>query len=123
MVSIQHIYFDDHQSFDDFEFESNGYFVLTVYLILVDEAGSSLFYFDITSDYIPRSDRILIKNYEICFRKKAVFVMKSFDKYNLLSFINTLIEEKSINKTPDEVLRTLSNYFHWEFDNYVSYKD
>lgn len=37
MVSIQHIYFDDHQSFDDFEFESSDYFVLTVNLLLGNE--------------------------------------------------------------------------------------
>ena len=123
MLSIQYIYFNDHQSFNDFELESNGYFVLVVYLILANEAGSSLFYFDITNDYIPRSDRILINSYEIFFRKKAVFVMESFDKYSLLSFINTLIKEISINKTQDEILSTLSNYFYWKFDNYVPYKD
>lgn len=45
--------------------------------------------------------------------------MKDFDKYILLNFINALIEEKSINETESEIPHSLSNYFYWEFDNYV----
>ena len=119
MVSIQHIYFDDHQSFDDFEFESSDYFVLTVNLLLGNEQGSNIFYFDVTNDYYPSSDNIIIKDYEVYFRKKAIFVMKDFDKYILLNFISALIEEKSINETESEIPHFLSNYFYWEFDNYV----
>ena len=119
MLSIQYIYFDDHQSFDDFEFKNSGYFVLTVYLALGDDRSSSLFYFDVTNDYSLSSDHIVIKNYEVYFRKKAEFVMKDFNKYILLNFINALIEERSINKNENEILNSLSNYFHWEFDNYV----
>lgn len=118
MLSIRHIYFDDHQSFDDFEFEGNEYCVSTVYLVLGDEDGGNIFYFDITNDYDPSSDHIIIKDYKIYFRKKAIFVMKSFDKYILRNFLNALIEEKSTNKIENEISHPLSNYFHWEFDNY-----
>ena len=119
MLSIQHIYFADHQSFDDFEFKNSDYFVLTVYLTLGDEKGSSLFYFDVTNDYYPGSDHIIIKEYEVYFRKKAEFVMKDFDKYILLNFINALIKENSIDKNENEISNSLSKYFHWEFDNYI----
>ena len=119
MLSIQHIYFDDHQSFDDFEFKNSDCFVLTVYLALGNERRRSLFYFDVTNDYSLSSDRIIIKDYEVYFRKKAEFVMKDFDKYILLNFINALIEEKSIDKNENEIPKSLSKYFHWEFDNYV----
>ena len=61
----------------------------------------------------------IIKDYEVYFRNKAIFVMKDFAKYILLNFINALIEEKSINKTESEIPHSLSNYFYWEFDNYV----
>ena len=119
MLSIQHIYFADHQSFDDFEFKNSDYFVLTVYLTLGDEKGNSLFYFDVTNDYYPGSDHIIIKDYEVYFRKKAEFVMKDFDKYILLNFINALIKENSIDKNENEISNSLSKYFHWEFDNYI----
>lgn len=119
MVSIQYIHFDDHQSFDSFELKNSDYFVLTVYLTLGDENSSSLFYFDVTNDYYPSFDHIVITNYEIYFRKKAIFVMKDFDKYILLNFINALIKENSIGKNENETSNSLSKYFHWEFDNYI----
>lgn len=119
MLSIQHIYFDDHQSFDSFEFKNSDYFVLTVYLILGEDRGSSLFYFDVTNDYCPSSDNIIMKDYEVYCRKKAIFVMKNLDKYILLNFINALIKEEIIDKNENEISNGLSKYFHWEFDNYV----
>lgn len=119
MLSIQYIYFNDHQSFDDFEFKSSDYFVSTVNLLLGNEQGSDIFYFDVTNDYVPSSDHIIIKGHEVYFRKKAEFVMKNFDKYILLNFINALIKENSINKNESEISNSLSKYFHWEFDSYV----
>lgn len=119
MLSIQHIYFDDHQNFDDFELKSSDYFVLMVNLLLGNEQGSDIFYFDVTNDYVPSSDHLIIKDYGVYFRKKATFVMKDFDKYILLNFINALIKEESINKKENEISNSLSRYFHWEFDNYV----
>ena len=49
--------------------------------------------------------------------------MKCFDKQILLDFIKSLIKDKGNNQNPSEVSTDLSEYFHWEFDNYVPYKD
>lgn len=123
MMSIQYISFEDHQSFDGFEFRGGDYFDLNVNLTLGDEKGGDNFYFYITNDYDSSCDEIVIEDYEIYFRKKGVFVMKCFDKQILLDFIKSLIKDKGNNQNPSEVSTDLSEYFHWEFDNYVPYKD
>lgn len=86
-----------------------------------NEIGSDIYYFNLVNDYRENSDRAVIEQNDIFFREKGVFVTKVFDKYSLLNFVKTLVEENTSNKNSDEQSTNLSKYFHWEFDNYIPY--
>ncbi len=121
MLTIQYISFEDHQDFDDFELQDDDYFDLTINLLLGNEIGSEIYYFNLVNDYIESSDRTVIERNDIYFREKGMFVTKVFDKYSLLNFVKNLVEENTSNKNSDEQSTNLSKYFHWEFDNYIPY--
>ena len=121
MLTVQHISFEDHQDFDNFELQGDDYFNLTVNLLLGNEIGSDIYYFNLVNDYRENSDRTVIEQNAIFFREKGIFVTKVFDKYSLLNFVKTLVEENTSNKNSDEQSTNLSRYFHWEFDNYIPY--
>ncbi|MFK3916611.1 Imm8 family immunity protein [Psychrobacter sp. NPDC078501] len=121
MLTVQYISFEDHQDFDDLELQGDDYFNLTVNLLLGNEIGSDIYYFNLVNDYREKSDRAVIEQNDIFFREKGVFVTKVFDKYSLLNFVKTLVKENTSNKNSDEQSTSLSKYFHWEFDNYIPY--
>ena len=122
MLTVQHISFEDHQDFDDFELQDDC-FNLTVNLLLGNEIGSDIYYFNLINDYREKSDRAVIKQNDIFFREKGVFVTKVFDKYSLLNFVKILVKENTSNKNSDEQSTNLSKYFRWEFDNYIPYME
>lgn len=121
MLTIQYISFEDHQDFDDFELQDDDDFDLTVNLLLGNEIGSEIYYFNLVNDCIESSDRTVIERNDIYFREKGIFVTRVFDKYSLLNFVKNLVEENTSNKNSNEQSTNLSKYFHWEFDNYIPY--
>lgn len=123
MLIIKYISFEDHQDFNDFELQNDEYFNLAVNLLVGNELGSDIYYFDLVSDYRESSDIKVIEHNDIYFREKGIFVTKVFNKYSLFDFIKNLVEKNTYNKNSDEQSNNLSKYFHWEFDNYVPYID
>ena len=114
MIKIKDVFFEYTEDFDDFEdsqFDSEIYFVLNITLLLGDEDASSFFYFDLTNDYVPSLDKKVLENIDVYFRRKGLFVIKSFDKITLMNFLQKFIANKDVN--------SLTKYFNWEFDNYV----
>ncbi|WP_218689643.1 Imm8 family immunity protein [Psychrobacter sp. BF1] len=123
MLIIKYISFEDHQDFNDFELQNDEYFNLAVNLLVGNELGSDIYYFDLVSDYRESSDIKVIEHNDIYFREKGIFVTKVFNKYSLFDFIKNLVEKNTYNKNSNEQSNNLSKYFHWEFDNYVPYID
>lgn len=123
MLIIKYISFEDHQDFNDFELQNDEYFNLAVNLLVGNELGSDIYYFDLVSDYRESSDIKVIEHNDIYFREKGIFVTKVFNKYSLFDFIKNLVEKNTYNKNSDEQSNNLSKYFHWEFDNYAPYID
>ncbi len=70
MLTVQHISFEDHQDFDDFELQDD-YFNLTVNLLLGNEIGSDIYYFNLVNDYREKSDRAVIEQNDIFLEKRV----------------------------------------------------
>lgn len=123
MLKVHDLYFEHYQKFDDFELDSKGYVVINVTFSLCNESGESLFYFDLSNDINLDSDYQLLNNFGIFFRTKGKFTFYQFNKYELKSFLLKLIEiETKFLASNQETLLKISEYFHWEYDNYRDVK-
>lgn len=111
MIKIKDIFFEQTERFDDFLPPNEIYFVINITLILGDKDKSSFFYFDLTNDYDESSDRKILEDVEVYFRKKGLFIINVFDKTILLKFLQEFILNKNIED--------LVEYFYWEFDDYI----